>query len=257
MTMREDLYFVYNGIPSIDMGVLSVNMDGGMLEESFMPERKINEVSIKGRERPYFMGVEYEPLPIPLTLAFKDGFTDEEAERVARWLSQPYYRELYFSNNPQKRFYAMYNGSPSLIHNGAKQGYVTIEMRNIDCYRYSPVYQSHIYDYSKNTDGVLCKFENEGSVNIFPNLEVEKVEDGEIKIINLSNGGQEFILTDLVDGEKLVIDMEEGSIETNLKGTIRYKNHNNVFLEMVEGINYLMVYGKCNLRWEYQFKYLS
>lgn len=257
MTIRNDLYFVYNGIFSNDMGIVSVNMDGGMLEESFVPERKINEVSIKGRERPYFMGVEYEPLSISLTLAFQDGFTDEQAERVARWLSQPYYRELYFSNNPQKRYYAMYDGSSSLIHNGAKQGYVTIEMRNIDCYRYSPVYQSHIHDYSTNTDGIIYSFNNEGSVNIFPNLEIEKVEDGDIRIVNLSNGGQEFILTGLVNGERLVIDMEEKEIETDLTGTIRYKNHNDVFLEMVEGINYLMVYGKCKLRWEYQFKYLS
>ncbi|WP_227774423.1 distal tail protein Dit [Paenibacillus sp. NAIST15-1] len=259
LTIYDDLYFVYDGISSYSMGVIHVTVGkSGMLQETFAPTTKINEVSVRGRNRPYFIDTERDPLVIPMQITFNVDFSEERLEEIANWLIQPFYKELYFSNNPSKRYYTVFNGNSQLIHNGIRQGYIELEMRNIDSYRYSPIISTpYYYEYENNSNGTEFVIDNDGSEPIFPSLDIEKTGDGDIRIINLSNGSQEFKLSGLVNGEMLEIDMEDKSIETNLTGIYRYKNHNDIFLELPRGKNYLMVYGNCKLRWTYQFKYLS
>lgn len=52
--MLEGVNFYYDGIYSVDMGVLNCKIDGGMFEEAFLPSREIREVSVNGRNKPYF-----------------------------------------------------------------------------------------------------------------------------------------------------------------------------------------------------------
>jgi phage-related protein len=255
--MRESLYFVYDSIKSMDMGVIQVNIDGGLFEEQFLSSRSIREEKIRGRKKPYFYEVEEEPLSIPIGLWFDTGLSEENRRKVARWLNQPFYKELYFSEQPDRRFYAMYVGSPSLLHNGIEEGYVQLEMRCDTSHSYSPVYISDIYDLSDNVDSTEITFTNNGDLDCEPVLYISKVGNGDISIINNSDSGIEFKLTGLVDGENLTIDNENEEIETDLVGTYRYNDHNGVFLTIPRGVNRLQVFGEAKLQFKYQFHTLG
>jgi predicted phage tail component-like protein len=255
ITIKDSLDFNYAGISSRDMGVVNVNLNKGLLEEQFIANRTIREVSVRGNDRPYFQEIEQEPLQFELSFFFTDGFDSDRVREVARWLgAQSYYQPLYFENDPERIFYCLVVESPRIIHNALQQGYVTLTFRCDSPYSYSPVYESSTFDYSNNTiNGTDYVFENQGDLPIKPIIYIEKVDYGEVKIVNLSNHGEELIISDLVDGENIVIDCQLETIETNFSMVNRYKDHNGVFLEMVYGDNYLKIYGKCKIKWKYQY----
>lgn len=256
MTISESLYFVYDGKKSSDFGILNVNKGEGMQSSIFLPEARINEIKIKGNDRPYHNGVEYSPITIKHRFFFEEPWNEELIRKVARWLFQPYYKELYFSDNISRRFYAMYTGTPQLLDNTLKQGYMDLEMRNIDCFTYSPVYKSNVYDLSSNS-GTTIELDNKGDVEIYPIIKIQKVGFGSVSIKNNSNGGEEFLVSNLNDGEELIINGEEEDIETNAS-VLRYDDHNDVFLKLVSyKKNSLYITGNCKLQFEYQFKTLQ
>lgn len=140
--MKEGLEFSYDGIKSSDMGLLNVQFSGGLFEEPFVADKEIHEIKVRGNDKPYFQGVERSPLVFSLQFAFEDKYDHEKIRQVARWLDQDYYKPFFTTNNPDRIFYCMLHSSSQLIHNGAKEGYVEIEMRCDSPYSYSPQYVS-------------------------------------------------------------------------------------------------------------------
>ncbi|WP_299831190.1 phage tail domain-containing protein [uncultured Metabacillus sp.] len=252
--MIESLHFTYDGIKSTDMGIIQINVDSGLFDEHFLPESSIVEEKVPGRDKPYFIRKEREPITLPFSILFENELTDEEARKIGRWLNQDYYKPLIFSTHPHKIFYAQYVGSARLLHNGCKQGYAKLEMRCDTSHPYSPVYTDS-FDLSTNpTTGTMIKLTNNGDYDMFPIIEIEKVEDGDISIINTSDGGEEFELIGLTNGELITVDCEYEEIETDIPGVLRYENHNDVFLSLPRGINHLKVFGKCKLTFKYEYK---
>lgn len=253
--MKESLHFVLDGISSRDMKCMQVSFDAGLYEEIFLPNKTIIEKKVRYNHKPYFVGTEYDPLEIPMTIQFEDA-TDEEVRSICRWLDQDYYKEFYFENRPERRFYVIYSGDSRLLHNGIRDsGIVSLVFRTNNPFSYSPVFVSDTYDLSVNgTDGTDITFVNSGDLPCKPILEFEKVGNGDLRIVNLSNAGQEFELKALLSGEKIRVDNHHKEIETDIVGTYRYDNHNDVFLEMLRGNNYLKVYGNVKMRFVYQFE---
>ena len=255
--MKHSTGFILNSVDSSTMGVIQASVEDGLFEDNFLATRKINEQKIRGNEKPYLMGHEYEPFSFPLTLTFEHGFTDEQAREVARWLTTPYYVPLQFHELPRRILYVMYEGDSKLIHNGCQQGYLTLQMRCDAPWYYSNVIESQIYDFSENTtEGSNLTFENKGDLPVLPFMYIEKVGNGDLRIVNTSNGGKEFKFTGLVDGEILEISNEHEEIKSTLFDD-RYSAHNDVFLELDGYSNsYLKVYGKCRIKFTYQLRFL-
>ncbi|MGM7720485.1 distal tail protein Dit [Metabacillus sp. Hm71] len=252
--MIESLHFTYDGIKSTDMGVIQISVDSGLFDEHYLPETSIVEEKVPGRDNPYFVRLEREPITLPLSIYFQNQLTDEEARKIGRWLNQDYYKPLIFSEYPHKIFYCRYVGNPRLLHNGCKQGYAKLEMRCNSPFAYSPVY-TDTFDLSANpTTGTMIKLTNNGDYDISPIIEIEKIEDGDISIVNTSDGGEELKLTGLTNGELITVDCEVEEIETNIPGILRYENHNDVFLTMPRGVSHLKIFGKCKLTFKYEFK---
>jgi len=136
--MLEGIHFCYDGIYSVDMGVINCKIGGGMFEETFLPTRNIHEKKIAGRDKPYFQRLELEPLSFDLTFAFEYYYDERKIREVARWLMQPYYKPFFTVDNPNRIFYCMVEGDSRLIHNGLKQGYITLTMRCDGPYSYTP-----------------------------------------------------------------------------------------------------------------------
>lgn len=260
--MREYTNFYYDEQYSGDMGVIQASLDSGLFEEQFMPTRSIIETKVKGNSKPFLHGVEYEPLEFPLTLYFEDGTSEEKVHEVARWLNQQYYKPLYFvedkSGSATYVFYCMYQGDIRKIHNGIKEGVLTLNMRCKDAFIYSPFYLDDEIDLSSNpVEGTIIQFENKSSIECMPECWITKVGDGDVTITNLSNGGQIVQLTELYDGEIAYIDSENEHLESDIPGRYLYDNHNNEWLEMVYGYNQLKIEGQCRIKFRYSYKFLT
>ncbi|MEL3959407.1 phage tail domain-containing protein [Caldifermentibacillus hisashii] len=254
--MLESTSFLYDNIHSSDMGVINCKVDSGLFDEGFLPSRTIIEEKIAGREKPYFTGFEYEPFEFSMTLFFEDGMSKNKRRSVARWLLPVYYKPLIFDSNPSRMFYCMYHGDSRLLHNGLEQGYVTITMRCDSPFSYTQYYSTDIYDLSNNTiNGTEISIKNYGDDICKPDIYIEKVDDGDISIINYSDSGREFKITNILDGDILNIDNENEQIETDISGSFNYKNHNNIYLRLLPySQNRLKIYGKCKIQFKYQFK---
>lgn len=259
MAIAESLYFVYDGIRSDEMGLINVNMTSGMQEETYLPEQTLREVTIRGRDTPYFIETERKPFTLILNFAFTDYFNEEKLRTVANWLgNQPYYKPLYFSDNLDKWYYTLYTGEAKLLHNCLKQGIVQIGMRNISPYTYSPVYESDLLDFTNNSStGIEWMMNSEGNLSCKPMLFIRKIGDGEISIVNLSDRGKTFRLVNLRADEEIVIRSEEEDIVSNIPRILHYDDIYGEFPAFVKGYNYFKIYGNCQLKWTYQFRYIG
>jgi phage-related protein len=260
VTIRSSEYFIFNGQNSQDFNILNVNVNSGLQSEPFVSGRTIKEQVIRGRDRPYFMGIEYQPLEFTVSFAFQNTWDSELIRSVARWLtSNTYYAPMQFSDNLNIIYYCLCVDSPELVHNCLSSGYVNLKFRCDGAYAYSPIYTTSVYDYSTNpTGGTSYKFENYGDVECKPIIYIQKIGTGDdIKITNTSNGGQILTMTGLQNNENVTIDCELKTIETDIPLTYRYTNHNGTFLSMVRGFNYLTIEGKCKIQWKYQFRILT
>jgi phage-related protein len=249
----ESTGFVYKGVNSSDMGVIRISESNGLFEELFVASKTVKQEKVRGRDEPYHLGVERYVLSFSISLWFEQGLTEERVDEIARWLDQDYYAEIYFNENPTRVFYAMSQGDSTLIHNGIAEGYVKLNFITKSPYSQSPVYADD-FDLSLNTvDGMDITFVNKGDINCTPMLYIEKIGNGDISIINNSDGGRDFKLAGLLDLEKVTVDNKNEEISTDLIGQYRYGSHNNVFLKFPRGVNNLKVYGKCKLQFKYQF----
>lgn len=256
VTIKESLDFSYAGKRSDYMGLLNVTTKSGLYEENFIANKSIIEEKIPKRDKPYFFGVEYDPLTFPLTFSFNEKWTDKSIEEVALWLHQTTYQPLFFTNNINRIFYCMPVDDFSIIHNGLKQGYLELTMRCDTFHAYTPVYQE-VFDFTTNTvDGMDFTFINKGHLPCKPMMKLETVDGGDISIINYSDSGKEFKFTGLVNNETLIIDNENEHIKTDLAQTYRFSNFNNQYLSFPRGVNRCKVYGKCKITFQTEFKLL-
>lgn len=251
--MLESTGFRYNNVHSNDIGGVNCQVGTDLFEESFLSSRSIEEESIAGRDKPYFMGLENEPLEFPMTIYF-DVFDKDKRREVARLFSVNYYKPLIFDSNPDRIFYCMYDGDFDKKHNGQNQGYITLNMKCDSPYSYSPVYTTRVYDLTDNSsEGTEIKFENYGDTVCKPQITIEVEEDESISIANRNDGKHILEMENLLEGDTVVIDCEDESIESNDAGVFKYDNHNNVYIRFVRGVNRLKVHGKCKLQFKYQF----
>lgn len=257
MAIMESIDFCYAGVYSSDYGIYNISMSNGMFEESFLSRRSILETSVRGNPKPYFNGIQYEPLQFKLTFGFRNTWDDNLISEVARWLNQSYYKPLFFAEDIDRIFYCIPVDDISLIHNGLKRGYLTLTMRCDSPFSYSSVMTDGWLDYSSNGGTVSFDFDNKGDVEMYPEIWIQKVGNGDFSITNLMNRGQVFKFTGLQDQETVYVDNERQYIETDIVNMYRYGAFNNNYLELVVGRNRLEIQGKAKILFRYQYKTLA
>ncbi|WP_342421915.1 phage tail domain-containing protein [Paenibacillus sp. FSL E2-0178] len=258
MAIAESTYFIFNNETSKKYGIINCSMETGLKEEQFYSERSLERKRVKGNEIPYLQEVVDEPLKLKVTFGFENPWDDENIRAVARWLRQPYFCEMSFSEDPNKIYFVMYTGSPTLLHNSLKQGVINLEFENISQYIYSPVYTTQQYDLSSNpSSGTDITYINEGDVEDTPDIEIIKVGNGDIQIVNYSDGGREFKVESILNGETVTIDNENQEIETSIPNTYRYENVTTDYISYPRGINKLKIYGGCKIQFRSRFKFLK
>ena len=256
MTIRQSQWFSYGGQKSSDFGIINVNMDDGMLEEPFIASRDINEIDIRGRDKPYYQGQKQKNLVLQVSFAWLDQFDEDKIRQVKRWLcgGYEYYQPLFFSSNVNKLYYAFVVQDATLVHNAMEQGYVNLTFRTNSPVAYSPVYVTDEYE-CENT--LTIEVNNHGDIVTYPEIFISKplsTPTQNIVIKNTSNSKQ-IDLWDVREGEEIYINMENKFIETNYP-LQRYDDMEGFFWGLEYGINHIQVTGKCKIRFRYQCKYL-
>lgn len=257
MTIASSLLFTFNGVNCRDKGIINAKIDTGLSQESFLPTRTIQEIKIRGKNEPYFMGTSYDPIEIPLTLVFENGFTTDQLKDVASWLTTDGYAPLIFENKQSHVYYAIVVAEGILNHNHLNQGYVTVTFRCDSPFAWTPMYSSNFEYPSNAANGAEIECENIGDIKVKPVLEVQILSGNQFSITNNSNNGEVFGLSNLVVGEKIVIDCEYKTITTNQTGINRYKDKipNCTYIALAKGYNYLNIKGNIRLSIKYQGQY--
>ena len=256
MPISESLYILFNNINSQDFDIINAHVDSsGLYQESLIPDRTITETRVRNNPIPFFQGIEESSRIIKCSLVFTETFDENKLRKVKRWLHTEFYVPLVFSSSPDHIYYALCSNASNLMHNGI-QGYIDVEFVCDSNFVYSPIYISDLYDLSTNPVSTTITFENLGDLDCQPILYLTKIGDGDISIINNSNGGETFTLTALTSNEELTIDNEHQDISTSIPDIYRYDHHNGIFLNMKRGVNNLNCFGTCKLQFKYQFKLL-
>lgn len=252
MTIKDKIKFNFDGVWSDTLGLISVNTDGGMFEEIFVADRNIVETEVLGSDRPIFHRLENAPIEFDLTIAFEDGFDDDKIDYIVRWLFSDYYKPLYFEGREDRVYKCIVSGGSSLIHNGLKEGYFVVTVRCDSAKIYSPI---HLSDKITSTSESNLTIFNDGHYDSYPEISIKKIGDGDVEIINNSDGGDIFKIINLTDGEDIYIDCERELIETDAIGIYRYENVVGLFTRLIEGNNEIKIIGNCEIQFRYTFKY--
>lgn len=253
--MLESMNFTFNGISSEEKGVVIVNPDGGLYEDYFLPTRTIIEENTPYSDTPYFMGVDIESPTFPITIWIKDWKDRNNLREIARWLYQPYYCPLVLESSPDQIYYVMLVDESTRIHNGNKEGYVTLSVRCSSPFSYS---YPMMHNLSVNTVADL-NINNDGDVDIFPRVILtKKVVNGNIVIEN-KTFNKSVILSNIQKDEVIEIDFKTRDITSSLESQNinRYDNHNDVWLELLVGDNQLIFEGHFDIKIEYELMYIT
>lgn len=251
--IRESEYFEYAGRRSTEFGILNVAISEGLYQESFMPNRTINETIVRGREKPYFFEVTKEPKTFQLAFYFYEGWNDNLINEIAKWLNVDFYKPLSFSADWDKVYYCMPSESTDLIHNGLKQGYLTLTMRCDSPYSYSRDQVTPWFNVSSSP--FTFEIMNRGHRDIKPFIYINKIGDGDISINNMSRSNSVMKVVSLKNGEQLKINGENEIIETSLSNISRYDNFNDFYLPLYVGNNVIQVTGTCKIKLQYRLKF--
>lgn len=253
MTIREAVNFNFDDTSSEDMGVIIASPDSGLYEEHFMADRSIIETKIPGRYKPYLQRVDIEPLSFPLTIFISEWKERDNIRQIARWLNQDYYKPLSFDSQPDKVYYAIFEGASNINHNGTSEGYVTLNVRCDSPYSYSRVVKTI------PTNDIAIYINNDGDLPIKPKARlVNHGTDGNIAIRNMETN-QLITFKNIQKNEELFIDFENETIISSLEilNVFRHGDHNDEWLDFIVGENELELTGDFSIEFEYEMKYLS
>jgi predicted phage tail component-like protein len=253
--IRESLYFTFAGRKSSEFGIMNVSVSAGLYEEPFMASRSIKEFTIRGQEKPFFQEITREPKSIQVSFYFANGWDDKLISEVSRWLDVEFYQPLIFSEDQEKVYYVLPVDSSSIIHNGLKQGYITLTFRCDSPYSYSHTKVTPWYNFTLNPSGTI-EINNYGDKSIQPEIFISKLYIGDLTISHLTKNELPFKFTGLNHQEEIYVNGENEIIETNLENTWRYDNFNDNYLTLHYGKNVLQVDGYCKLKFRYKYKFI-
>ncbi|WP_405101402.1 distal tail protein Dit [Oceanobacillus sp. FSL H7-0719] len=253
----ESKYFSFDGRKSTDYPIININVSTGSpspFSESVGSGKTINEVYPRKAFRPHFYGVQKSVKQFSVSFAFTEPWNDDLMDEIIMWLNTDEYKPLFFEADVDRVFYAMPVEDIGLIHNGLKEGYLTLTFRCDSAYSYSHEIITPIYD-TIEEDLEMIEITNRGHYKIYPEMWIEKIDDGDLVLNNLTNGNQEMRFENIDVGEVLHIKCQTEIIKTSKEDTFRYEDFNDVYLEILYGKNRIKLSKNMRIRIKYQYIY--
>lgn len=256
--ISQFLYLNFDGKSCRRLNIACVNGTGNnsLYQDTFVASKTINEDTETDRDRPYFKSVSKSPITIQLILGKVDpsapSLTMESLQQIKQWINKDTYSEFYFEEYPMRHYFGMMSGDSTLNHNGLGEGYIPIQIRCDSPYAYSPAMSDYIHVPS---DGIEYMLENRGDEIMYPSVELTKIGNGYISILNQTNRGNQTVITNLKDGETVYLDSEHEILESSLENVYHADDFNDVLFECPVGRNQLKIFGECKMKlnWRYVF----
>jgi len=260
--MLENVAFTYDGVSSEDMGVMLINSGSGLFKEPLLANRSIVENQVAGRSIPYFKTIEEKPLAFPLTIFIRDWQKRDNLREIVRWLNQRIPKPFWFGDSPNRIMYGLIEGSPELLHNGCKEGYITVNFRTMSPYMYSQPLK-----FKYQVRGFYETYiNNDGDETFYPFLTIDNLSGSEINIKTFMEDKpvNDFKLTGLLNNETIEVDCQNQNIKSEFESNERYlfDNHNDDWIEFQLGYPYngetstkIQFFGNFDIILEYQMKY--
>jgi len=98
-------------------------------------------------------------------------------------------------------------------------------------------------------------FTNDGDLICSPILDITKINNGNVVIINLSDNNTVFSFMSLIGDEIVSVDNENEIITSSIIDRYPMNLFSNNFLKLPSGDNYLAMLGNFKLQMKYEFKY--
>lgn len=254
-TIKDKLHFNYDGKWSDEFNLIHVVLGSGMYEETLMANRSIIENKSKGNYKPFFSGIDETPLSFEMNIAFENKYTDKDLDDIIRWLFSDYYKPLYFEGREDRIFYCMPDGDSLLTHNGLNEGYITITMRCNSSNLYSPISFTPLHTIIDNSTKTIDIYNN-GHYTIYPEISIEKIDDGKVTIISKNNGDAIFEIINLKNNEQIYINCEKEIIVTDsITNKYRYNDVIGEYIKLSYGRNTFEIIGNCKIQLRYQARY--
>ena len=251
-TIKDSVRFNFNGVWSDSFNIMSVVLDNSMYEETFVADRNLIETKTRGSNKPLLHGVEEDTLKFPLSIAFIGKFDDVLLDGIIDWLFVDSYKPLYFEGKEDRVYMCMPFESSNIIHNGMKEGYITLNMRCDSSHLYSQVITTPISTISTMD---IVTIINDGHVVVYPEVSILKNGAGTVSIENLSDGGSILDIHNLTDQEDIYLDSKREVIETDITGVYRYDDIIGYFPRLVKGENKIKITGACTIQFRYKKEY--
>ena len=245
---------MYAGRTSHEYGLYNINLDSGMMQDIFTSSKRINEVSVRGNDKPYFQGKRKEPLSFSLSFSIYDYGDFGRIDQVAKWLcEQEYYQPLVFTPNIHKIYYVMFVNNSDLFYTSEDGGYINLTARANAPYAYSPFFITKEYQVVGSVD---IKINNAGQLPIYPEIYITMPNEysAGISINNLTNGNEGLSVDELNVNEELYINCDKQFITTSVFNTYRYSNMEGDFIKLLPGVNRLKLQGYGQVYFRYQCK---
>ncbi|UUV45938.1 distal tail protein [Bacillus phage vB_BanS-Thrax1] len=251
-TIKDKLYFNFDGKWSDTFGLVNVSLDSGMFDETFVASRELNETKVRGNDRPMLHSVETTPLEFELTLAFDGKFNDAKIDSIIRWLWVDYYKPLYFKGKENRVFYCMPVEGANIVHTGFSEGYFTLKMRCDSSNVYSP---NIITTKETVATTKTINVPSDSHFDVYPEISIKKTGAGVITIESLDDGGSIFEIRDLTNLEDIYLNCEKEIIETDAVGVYRYDKIIGNFPRLKYGQNRFKITGACDIQFRFKNKY--
>ena len=240
--------FMFDGIPSSYYGLSLLNFSTSQTTASYIGNKAIIEEQLPNKNIPYFYGISNSPLAFNITIGKETEWTEEFKMEIARWLFQKTYKPFISNDNPSIVYNCIATNSPEKILFGNVQYLVSLNFRCDAPHAWSnPIMES--YDLSDNTTSEILIWENRSNYEnyIYPELQIESIDGGTIKLENLQDGGRITQINNLQAGEIVTLENDIQFIETNTTGIYRLKDFNRNWLRLIYGQNQIKVTGKCRI----------
>lgn len=247
-------YFSFDGRSSQEFGLMLVKTNDGLISGQFGVNRSLVKEYIPKANKFYTYGVAEEPLKFTIQIAKTDEWTDNFILDVVNWLFVDDYKAFYSYDNPSIVYWCMPVGNPERFFNGLKQGYAELEFECDSSHAWSPIQISN-FDLINNETTTVIELENKTNIYkyYYPKLEFTLQGSTSLTLKNLTDGGREFIFTELTDGETISVDNEKKIIISSMPSVYRYSNFNKNWFRLTQGMNYIEVIGKCTLDFKCEF----
>lgn len=242
-----------------EFGLIAVKIGGGMMESHFGISQSIIEEKNEYTDKPYFYGVDRQPISFSMKFARSNNRKWDYKTKVdfAKLIFAPYYQELKSEECPQVIYKVICIDKSTKVLNGNDEGYITLNFRTDAPWAWAPTtIVSKVILGTNDNNPYTFNLENKSNVLnwYYPEMEIITTSS-EIKIIGDKDKDRPFSFVGLNNKETIYVNNHTKKVIGNqlYPDNYRLDKFNMNWFRLKYGINNISVYRDCTLSYKMQY----